>query len=238
MGFSLLRLAQTYPLLLGGGSALALTGVARALGSQTLRMLVQRSDSGSEAPSVSDFMLFSTAAAPRQPPPDPTQLAVVDVLPDGNCLFNAIAVSQHLNTPVNPRLLSPREVQREARKLRTAANDFLCPRGRPSKQEVGGLPLDLIMEPRGAEGGRGYCRRLRRDGEWGSMAEIIALSEVLCCPIAVYHRRFGRIELQDTYGGQQPGHVIPIFYVNGNHYMALQDVTRVSDAGSSGRSKL
>ena len=57
------------------------------------------------------------------------------------------------------------------------------------------------------------------------MAEIIALTEALRRPIAIYHRPAaggGSITLQDTYGGEQPGLVIPIFYVNGNHYMALQ----------------
>ena len=110
--------------------------------------------------------------------------------------------------PLRQRLLGAGEVRREARKLRLAANDFLCPKGRPSTAEVGGLPLNLIMEPRGTEGGRGYCARLRREGEWGSMAEIIALTEALECPIAVYHRPSGgavAMALQDTYGANLPG---------------------------------
>ena len=142
-----------------------LAGLTRALVPAGLRAsLMQFQRSGTQqglAPSVSDFQAYADASAPRQPPPEPSQLSVIDVLPDGNCLFNAIAVSKALNVPTGARLLSTTEVRREARQLRLAANDFLCPRGVPSKDEVGGLPLELVMEPRGAEGGRGYCARLR-----------------------------------------------------------------------------
>eukprot|EP01050_Picozoa_sp_SAG11_P001062 SAG11_NODE_43_length_20795_cov_11.860456_10_plen_153_part_00 len=52
-------------------------------------------------------------------------------MPDGNCLFNAVATSHELVRA--HRLLAASAVRRRARQLRAQAMDVLCPNGRPSK---------------------------------------------------------------------------------------------------------
>ena len=94
------------------------------------------------------------------------------------------------------------------------------------------MPVGLIIEPRPGEGGRGYCARLRRDGEWGSAAEILALTRVLGCPITVYRRGVGGgppVPL-DSYGPAEAGPPVPIIYVNASHYMALRAAGRAGPA--------
>ena len=50
------------------------------------------------------------------------------------------------------------------------------------------------MEPLGGETEADYCQRLANPGEWGSTAEILALTRVLSRPIRV-HTAFGGDEL-------------------------------------------
>jgi hypothetical protein len=89
--------------------------------------------------------------------------------------------------------------------------------------------VGLIIELRSREGGRGYCAKLHRDGEWGFVAEILAFTRVLGCPIMIYRRGAGcgpPVPL-DSYGPADAGPHVPIIrylrpYVNGSHYMALR----------------
>jgi hypothetical protein len=89
-------------------------------------------------------------------------LEVIDVLPDGNCLFHAVAARRPRALPpalpkqrmvdgwrspggggqvshalaADGRLPTKTVYAREARRLRRAANDVLCPGGAPSAEEV------------------------------------------------------------------------------------------------------
>ena len=159
-------------------------------------------------------------------------LVAVDVPGDGNCLFASIAVSHAVAH--TGKLPERAALAQHAQQLRLQANDLLCPGGNPSPDEINGFPLALVMEPAPGEDGCGYCARLRQNGQWGSAAEILALSQVLHCPIAVYHRPLGSDapEEMDTYGREEAGRSVPILYLHGSHYTAL--VPGQSEAASAG----
>ena len=148
-------------------------------------------------------------------------LAPIDVPGDGNCLFASIAVAHAAAT--TGEVPSAAVLAQRARQLRLQANDLLCPGGQPSEDEINGFPLALIMEPAAGEDGCGYCARMRRDGQWGSAAEILALTKVLHSPIAVYHRPARATQPQelDTYGADEDGPRLAILYLHGTHYNAL-----------------
>ena len=153
----------------------------------------------------------------------PAALAPIDVPGDGNCLFASIAVAHAAAT--TGEVPSTAALVQRARQLRLQANDLLCPGGQPSEDEINGFPLALVMEPAAGEDGCGYCARMRRDGQWGSAAEILALTKVLHSPIAVYHRPAGAAtsppEEMDTYGADEDGPRLAILYLHGTHYNAL-----------------
>jgi hypothetical protein len=66
-------------------------------------------------------------------------------------------------------------------------------------------------------------------GQWGSAAEIWALTKVLARPIVVYQplgtppqASKGNIYIElAKYGKEEIGAPVPILYVNGNHYRSL-----------------
>ena len=161
-------------------------------------------------------------------------LVAVDVPGDGNCLFASIAVSHAVAH--TGKLPERAALAQHAQQLRLQANDLLCPGGNPSPDEINGFPLALVMEPAPGEDGCGYCARLRQNGQWGSAAEILALSQVLHCPIAVYHRPLGSDapEEMDTYGREEAGRSVPILYLHGSHYTALVPGQSEASAGGAG----
>jgi len=127
------------------------------------------------------------------------RLKIFDVPGDGDCLFSAVALSAALTDGLPAP--SATELRVRAAELRIAAVTLLCPAGAPDPDLIlGELPADLIIEPLPGEDGVGYCRRMRRPGQWGSLAEILVLSKVLQRPIAV-HAAFG----VDTYGDNPSG---------------------------------
>ena len=151
---------------------------------------------------------------------------VHDVSNEGNCLFLSLSIAE--SWADNKRLLKSREpaVKKRAQELRELANDFLCPNGKPSEELLDGVPIELILWPRGNEGVCGYCARMRMDGEWGTAAEILALTRELNRPITVYHRQGGRIQLLQDYGSElaedsKVKSPLSILYVGELHYMAL-----------------
>jgi hypothetical protein len=181
------------------------------------------------------------------PPPAARQKAppfsIQDVLGGGDCLFQSLAVAESwADRGVN---LGFAGAAPRASELRKIANDFLCPGGKPSQATLHGLPIEFVMEPRRGEGGCGYCRRMRRQGEWGSAAEILALTRALRRPVTVYvrlpggvagaHKRAPRFAVMDTYGREvqseerelagssrgPQGTPLSILYVSDVHYMAL-----------------
>ena len=103
--------------------------------------------------------------------------------------------------------------------------------GCPSKEVVDGLPVAMIVEPLGNEDGCGYCQRMRQPGQWGTAAEILALSAVLRRRITVYRRDGGgEFAVMAEYRPQGTAKIgresdqlpsLALLYVNGAHYMAL-----------------
>ena len=169
--------------------------------------------------------LRSCAEVQGQPEPP----LLFDVPHDGNCLFSAVALSVAIvdDAPAQTRA---RAVRTAAARLRSAAMDLLCPHGSPDPElSFGGLPVPLLIEPRGGESESGYCRRLRTAGEWGSTAELLALTRVLKRPIRVC-TSFGT----ETYGeaeaeaaeaeGTQPSPLC-VHYDSG-HYQAATERLR------------
>jgi hypothetical protein len=96
------------------------------------------------------------------------------------------------------------------------------------------------MEPRGNEDGCGYCKRLRQKGQWGSAAEILALSRVLGRAISVHERerpsgtslklvaKYG----EDTRKGGKEA--LRLLYVGNAHYMAIVQEGRLSQQSYEG----
>jgi ketosteroid isomerase-like protein len=77
------------------------------------------------------------------------------------------------------------------------------------------LPVSLIIEPLGGESEAGYCTRLRQGGQWGSTAEVLALTKVLQRPIRV-HTPFG----VEPYGDEADLPPLSVYYEN-HHYRAV-----------------
>ena len=174
-------------------------------------------ESRSSSPSAAESPPRSCAELNGQP----ELVTLFDVPHDGNCLFSAVALSVAIvdDAPAQAR---SRAVRTAAARLRSAAMDLLCPHGSPDPElSLGGLPAPLLIEPRGGESESGYCRRLRTAGEWGSTAELLALTRVLRRPIRVC-TSFGMTE---TYGdseaaeGTQP---LCVHYDSG-HYQAATE---------------
>ena len=143
-----------------------------------------------------------------------------DVPADGDCLFSAVALSAALidNKPDQARA---RALRTASFRLRSQANQLLCPNGAPDPAlEISGLPVSLLMEPLGGETEADYCQRLANPGEWGSTAEILALTRVLSRPIRV-HTAFGGVE---EYGQPGEGAPLSIHFAN-DHYRAVTEET-------------
>ena len=162
-----------------------------------------------------------------------------DVPADGNCLFSAVALSAAL-TDGRPDQSRARAVRTAAERLRSSALDVICtPQGVPDPDlTLGELPITLLIEPRSGEDGTGYCRwfscpriplgwssdllslasrRMRRQGEWGSTAELLALTQVLGRQIRV-HTPFG----VETYGADQNTFPLAVKYED-PHYQAITE---------------
>ena len=142
-----------------------------------------------------------------------------DVPANGDCLFSAVSLSAALidNRPDQARA---RALRTSAERLRNQAMDLLCPAGSPDPELVlGGLPAELVMEPRSGEDAIGYCKRMRQPGEWGSTAELMALTRVLGRPIRV-HTEFS----VETYGAEQPSAKPPLsVHFADSHYRAVTE---------------
>ena len=158
--------------------------------------------------SASVFLVLCAGRAEERTP-----LRFHDVPMDGDCLFSAVALSASL-TDGQPA--------QSAAALRAEAMDLLCPNGAPDPElSIGGLPASLLIEPLGGEGEAGYCERMRKAGEWGSTAELLALTRVLKRAIRV-HTSFGI----DEYGAEE--HVdgdkaALAVHFEGSHYRAVTE---------------
>ena len=153
------------------------------------------------------------------------RITLFDVPHDGNCLFSAVALSVAI-VDDTPALTRARAVRTAAARLRSAAMDVLCPHGSPDPElSLGGLPAPLLIEPRSGESESGYCRRLRTAGEWGSTAELLALTRVLRRPIRVV-TAFGTEQYGDSSAGDsdaaEGGRPLCVHY-HESHYQAATE---------------
>ena len=128
-----------------------------------------------------------------------------------------------------PASARARAVRTAANRLRVEANDLLCPSGLPDPELIlGELPASLVIEPLRGEGERGYCTRMRQPGQWGSTAEILALTIILARPIRVYTpfglEVYGSEKVDEETRGQHR-RPLAIHFAN-DHYRA---VTAVED---------
>merc|ERR1711966_414369 len=71
-----------------------------------------------------------------------TGLVERDVEGGGDCLFQSIATAEDPKRGSNA-------IAKRSMELRLLANDYLCPNGCPSEEEVDGLPISMAMEPLG-----------------------------------------------------------------------------------------
>jgi hypothetical protein len=135
------------------------------------------------------------------------------------------------DTPAQTRA---RAVRTAAARLRSSAMDLLCPHGSPDPElSFGGVPVPLLIEPRGGESESGYCRRLRTAGEWGSTAELLALTRVLRRPIRVctpfgtetYGEGEGKAEGEGEAAEGTPPAPLCVHYDSG-HYQAATERLR------------
>jgi len=121
-----------------------------------------------------------------KPPPAPqAPTKAVDVPGDGDCLFSAVALAQALASTGAPPPGGGEGLQARAAALRAAACDAICGtdadnvRADEPAGYLGELPAAQVVEASGArlgESGRAYVRRMRRAGEWGGEAELLALA--------------------------------------------------------------
>ena len=141
-----------------------------------------------------------------------------DVPADGNCLFASVALSASLTDNGSAQ---PQAVIEGAKRLRQMAMDLLCPADDIDPELVmAGLPASLLIEPLHGEDEAGYCQRMRRDGQWGSTAEILALARVLKREIQV-HTSFGSVESYGTEEGEASGLVPLAVHFANSHYRAV-----------------
>lgn len=167
-------------------------------------------------------------------------LSFHDVPADGNCLFSSVALSAALTDGIPEHAHAP-AVQEASKRLRSEALDCLCPSGVPDPElTLGGLPASLLIEPLNGEDEAGYCQRLRRSGQWGSTAEILALTRVLKRPINVY-TQFGL----ETYGSDESANSAraPLsIHFHQNHYRAVttpsSEHERDDDAKDANKSEM
>jgi hypothetical protein len=149
-----------------------------------------------------------------------TPAKIHDVAANGNCMFLAVATAMAYADEGKTLERGDKTADRQAAELRRLANDKLCPGGAPSHAITEeGLPVSMVMEPLRGENGMGYCRRMRRDGQWGTAAELWALSQELARPIHVWKR--GEQKPIASYGQDKSGPPLAVCYVNDSHYMAV-----------------
>jgi len=170
---------------------------------------------------------------PLPPIPHSIPLQPIRIEPNGNCLFLSIAVAASYSTYQTILPYGSQERRQVAADLRRAANDLLCPNGEPTEEPftADGLPASLLIEPLQMETPSEYCARLRKNGQWGSAAEIMAMSFYLGKPITVHTKKnnaypvlqkFGINESQDKKDKEEEiADTLHILYTGSNHYSAM-----------------
>lgn len=175
----------------------------------------------------------------------------VDVKPDGDCLFRAIANGlNYIRTDGKVEWgFSNPEQDKLQRKLRTQAVEWLCDLNNwnqiapgeitvmesiPDQAEYNGFTIGLDKESLGDDiydqiAISNYCEEMKNSNSWGSLLEIFALANIYNIAINVYYQQPG-MTVEQSYD-QYYTRVIPtdleysdeinIYWINSNHYRIM-----------------
>jgi len=137
-----------------------------------------------------------------------TSLSIFDVDPDGNCLYNAVAVNVHGHT-------SEEALQKLRKKtseyMLEHMDDFLPFTSHPATGDM--LSVEEYNE---------YCKDIRDTNSWGGQLELKAISQINQTPIEVYQAQGPKLLIGEEFQGEP----IRLSYHRhqyglGEHYNAL-----------------
>lgn len=172
------------------------------------------------------------------------QLMCPNGLPDPDLLLSGMPVEVLIETrPLTPATDRPSDRRHEDMLLRDRRHEDMLLLGllneiEDLKSAAGvwtggpGMPAEAPIEPQTDEGPAGYCSRMRERGQWGSMAELLAVAHVLDAPIAV-HSPWGTEEHNVQSGRDDENETIHIEYDGVSHYRAVRN-----DRARHGRDEL
>ena len=159
-------------------------------------------------------------------------LTMVEIPPDGHCLYTAIADQLALLGLIPSAAVHPATTRAAAADYMLAHPDSFIP-FLPSIEGEDGAGADSggLLSPQQFQV---YCARIRDTGTWGGEPEIVALASAYKVPIHVVQSGPQRVVVHEPIGGQvvKPGAVVKISYHRrmyglGEHYNSLRPKTIV-----------
>lgn len=159
-------------------------------------------------------------------------LTMVEIPPDGHCLYMAVADQLALLGLIPPAAVTPVTTRHAAADYMLAHPDSFIP-FLPSIDGEDGVGSDSagLLSPQQFQA---YCDRIRNTGTWGGEPEIMALANAYKVPIHVVQSGPQRVVVHDPAGGQvvKPGVAVKISYHRrmyglGEHYNSLRPKTIV-----------
>ena len=137
-----------------------------------------------------------------------TSLNIFDVDPDGNCMYNAVAISMHGHTS-----------EETLHKLRAKTSDYMM------EHMDDFLPFtsnSTTGDMLSAEEYKDYCKDIRETNSWGGQLELRAISQINQTPIEVYQAQGPKLLIGEEFSGEP----IRLSYHRhqyglGEHYNAL-----------------
>ncbi|KAG8748660.1 hypothetical protein FRC10_000051 [Ceratobasidium sp. 414] len=157
-------------------------------------------------------------------------LQMIEIAPDGHCLYTAIADQLALLGIIPPAAAAPITTRTAAANYMFSQPDLFIP-FLPSVNGEDGAGADSpgLITPEEFEI---YCAKIRDTGEWGGEPEIVALSNAYKIPIHVIQAGPQRVVVHEPTSGQvaKPGAVVKISYHRrmyglGEHYNSLRPKT-------------
>jgi len=157
-------------------------------------------------------------------------LHMVEIPPDGHCLYTAIADQLALLGLIPPSAAVPITTRTAAANYMYAHPDLFIP-FLPSVEGEDGAGAESagLISLKQFET---YCARIRDTGTWGGEPEIMALASAYKVPIHVVQSGPQRVVVHDPAGGQvvKPDAVVKISYHRrmyglGEHYNSLRPKT-------------
>ena len=137
-----------------------------------------------------------------------TSLSIFDVDPDGNCLYNAVAINMYGHTSAD-MLKKIRE--KTSAYMMEHMDDFLPFTSNPNTGDM--LSSEEYTD---------YCREIRETNSWGGQLELRAISQCNQTPIEVYQAQGPKLLIGEEFSGEP----IRLSYHRhqyglGEHYNAL-----------------